>query len=109
MASKIDWHSFFLFIYFVTAVVASLSTVFQHLQLLAVVKGVRAKDVDDEAARMVTSDISYGCRIMRHQSFDAMLSPPKKANFPEVETRWSQRMPKNIVDGSTLPLQNMVS
>ncbi|CAM9094590.1 unnamed protein product, partial [Laminaria digitata] len=29
-------------------------TVFQHLQLLAVVKGVRAKDVDDEAARMVS-------------------------------------------------------
>lgn len=28
-------------------------TVFQHLQLFAVVKGVEAKDVDDEAARMV--------------------------------------------------------
>lgn len=29
-------------------------TVFQHLRLFAVVKGVRAKDVDDEAARMVS-------------------------------------------------------
>lgn len=29
-------------------------TVFQHLQLFAVVKGMRAKDVDDEAARMVS-------------------------------------------------------
>ncbi|CAN0579737.1 unnamed protein product, partial [Ectocarpus sp. 12 AP-2014] len=29
-------------------------TVFQHLQLFAVVKGVRARDVDDEAARMVS-------------------------------------------------------
>lgn len=29
-------------------------TVFQHLQLFAVVKGVRAKHVDDEAARMVS-------------------------------------------------------
>lgn len=32
----------------------------QHLQLLAVVKGVRAKDVDDEAARMVSYERPYG-------------------------------------------------
>ena len=43
-----DWLSF------VAVVNASHCIVLQHLQLLAVVKGVRAKDVDDEAARMVS-------------------------------------------------------
>lgn len=72
LASVIGRHYFLIGCFFVTAVIASRCIVLQHLQLLAVVKGVRAKDVDDEAARMVKYERRYMVVEAEHKLLDTL-------------------------------------